>query len=99
MSNIIIAPSHQIIFKPQYIGGEAEFEKPIPITIDQYNALKDALISDRFVEINGEMISTSKIDAVRKMPEPKLQRPEIWQFNTYDEYTAALDRFTNAKQR
>lgn len=85
---------YQVNFRPVRLGGN-EFEVPEgkKITKEQYNLLKTALTTSKFVEIGGELFSTNDIRSIEKLPAPKRDVPQRWQYDSDEEYSTALEVF------
>lgn len=91
MNNALVErSSHQIIFKLKHMGSETIVEDAIPLTLVQYEALRNAFKTDRFIEVNGEIINTSEIARVVKMPLPKKKLPERYMFDSDADYKQAM---------
>jgi hypothetical protein len=84
--NNLVTRSHIITFSP--IKTENGYYTPdqIKITPEQYQALKQVIVSDRFVEINGELFNSSAIRSVEKIPEPPKRYLERWMYDSDEDY-------------
>ena len=91
--SVIINPSHTVTFSTIRVGSEFIAPDPIQVTQDQYNVLKDALVNDKFVELNGSLYNSNTIKTVEKLPEKKTKLPERWQFDSDREYDAAMAEY------
>lgn len=89
---------YYVNFKPVRVS-KGDFETPpqIIITPEEYEVLRDAIVSERFVEIHGSLYNTGEIRSIdQRVPEPAV-KPQDWMYENDDEFQKALDYWTKSQ--